>query len=50
MSPNDADGMAYSVDPDQTRLIFYLSENLGSLEYVLEKKSRKPWKQIYLFG
>ena len=42
MSPNDADGMANSVDPDQTPLgavwsgsaLFaqaYLSENLGSL-------------------
>ena len=42
MSPNDADGMANSVDPDQTALgalwsgsaLFaqtYLSENLGSL-------------------
>ena len=45
MSPNDADGMANSVDPDQTALrgavwcgsaLFaqaYLSENLGSLRY-----------------
>ena len=34
MSPNDADGMANSVDPDQTAPLFaqaYLSENLGSL-------------------
>ena len=39
MSPNDADGMANSVDPDQTAVwsgsaLFaqtYLSENLGSL-------------------
>ena len=37
MSPNDADGMANSVDPDQTAprsALFaqtYLSENLGSL-------------------
>ena len=41
MSPNDADGMAISVDPDQIRgavwswsALFaqaYLSENLGSL-------------------
>ena len=40
MSPNDADGMANSVDPDQTRAVWsgsalfaqaYLSENLGSL-------------------
>ena len=40
MSPNDADGMANSVDPDQTAPLSsgsalfaqaYLSENLGSL-------------------
>ena len=42
MSPNDADGMANSVDPDQTAPLgawsgsalfaqAYLSENLGSL-------------------
>ena len=42
MSPNDADGMANSVDPDQTASLgavwwcalfgqAYLSENLGSL-------------------
>ena len=40
MSPNDADGMANSVDPDQTAPLWsgsalfaqvYLSENLGSL-------------------
>ena len=46
MSPNDADGMANSVDPDQTdplgavwsgSALFaqaYLSENLGSLRYI----------------
>ena len=36
MSPNDADGMANSVDPDQTAPLFaqaYLSENLGSIRY-----------------
>ena len=41
MSPNDADGMANSVDPDQTAVLsgsalfaqVYLSENLGSLRY-----------------
>ena len=45
MSPNDADGMANSVDPDQTAPLgavwsgstlfaqTYLSENLGSLLY-----------------
>ena len=30
MSPNDADGMGTSVDPAQA----YLSENLGSLQYL----------------
>ena len=45
MSPNDADGMANSVDPDQTAPLgavwsgsalfaqAYLSKNLGSLQY-----------------
>ena len=45
MSPNDADGMANSVDPDQTAPLgavwsgsalfaqAHLSENLGSLRY-----------------
>ena len=45
MSPNDADGIANSVDPDQTAPLgavwpgsalfaqAYLSENLGSLRY-----------------
>ena len=28
MSPKDADGMANSVDPDQTAPFLYLSENL----------------------
>ena len=47
MSPNNADGTANSVDPDQTAPLgavwsgsalsaqTYLSENLGSLQYVL---------------
>ena len=47
MSPNDADGMANSVDPDQSAPLgavwsgsalfaqAYLSENLGSLRYFL---------------
>ena len=47
MSPNDADGMANSVDPDQTAPLgavwsgsalfaqAYLSENLGSLWYTV---------------
>ena len=55
MSPNDADGMANSVDPDQTAhqtapigavwsgsALFaqaYLSENLGSLRYSEKKCS-----------
>ena len=46
MSPNDADGMANSVDPDQTAPLgavwsgsalfaqAYLSKNLGSLWYI----------------
>ena len=46
MCPNDADGMANSVDPDQTAPLgavwsgsalfaqAYLSENLGSLRYL----------------
>ena len=46
MSPNDADGMGNSVDPDQSDLVkgavwsgsalfaqAYLSENLGTLRY-----------------
>ena len=48
MSPNDADGMANSVDPDQTAPLgavwsgsalfaqTCLSENLGKLRYILE--------------
>ena len=48
MSPNDADGMANSLDPDQTAPLgavwsgsalfaqAYLSENLGSLQYVFD--------------
>ena len=44
MSPNDVDGMANSVDPDQTAVVWsgsalfaqaYLSENLGSLRYII---------------
>ena len=46
MSPNDADGMANSVDPDQTAVWSgsalpaqaYLSENLGSLRYLIYRK------------
>ena len=48
MSPNDGDRMANSVDPDQTAPLgavwsgsalfaqTYLSENLGSLRYILK--------------
>ena len=44
MSPNDADGMANRVDPDQTAPLSgsalfaqaYLSENLGSFGYITE--------------
>ena len=48
MSPNDADGMANSVDPDQTAPLgavwsgsalfaqAYLSENLRSLRYITD--------------
>ena len=54
MSPNDADGMANSADPDQTAplgavwsgsVLFaqaYLSKNLGSLQYILSKSSNWP--------
>ena len=47
MGPNDADGLANSVDPDQTAPVgavwsgsalfaqAYLSGNLGSLRYIL---------------
>ena len=53
MSPNDKDGMANSVDPDQTAPVgavwsgsalfaqTYLSENLGSLRY---SYNHVPWK------
>ena len=55
MSPNDADGMANSVDPDQTAPLgavwsgsalfaqAYLSENLGSLWYYCDWR----WGHIY---
>ena len=54
MSPNDADGMANSVDPDQAAPVgaawsgsalfaqTYLSENLGSLRYI------PVWRKIYI--
>ena len=49
MSPNDVDGMANSVDPDQTAPLgavwsgsalfaqAYLSKNLGSLRYICKR-------------
>ena len=52
MSPNDADGMANSVDPDQTDPVgavwsgsalfaqAYLSKNLGSLWYTIQIANR----------
>ena len=55
MSPNDADGIANSVDPDQTAPLgevwygsalfaqAYLSENLGSLRY------SRPASEMWLF-
>ena len=59
MGPNDADGMANSVDPDQTATLgavwsgsalfaqAYLSENLGSLRYVFKSKIKYPkWPQM----
>ena len=53
MSPNDADGMANSVDPDQTAprsesALFAqtcLSENLGKLRYV-KQKSQSLWNSM----
>ena len=49
MSPNNADGMANSIDPDQTAPLFaqtYLSENLGSLRYIL--KTTNWWINVVL--
>ena len=52
MGPNDADGMANSVDPDQTAPLgtvwsgsallaqAYLSENLGWLRYTINKSAK----------
>ena len=64
MSPNDADGMANSVDPDQTAPLgavwsgsalfaqACLSENLGSLRYIdmfnFQKKEKKSYIEDYL--
>ena len=62
MSPNDADGMANSVDPDQTAPLgavwsgsalfaqAYLSKNLGSLRYSLFRRNYfclSPKSNIY---
>ena len=62
MSPNDADGMANSVDPDQTAPLgavwsgsalfaqAYLSENLGSLQYFCSVNSfNRDWQNQQLF-
>ena len=55
MSPSDADGMANSVDPDQTAPLgavwsgsalfaqAYLSENLGSLRYMQRQSGSSNW-------
>ena len=60
MSPNDADGMANSVDPNQTAPLgavwsgsalfaqAYLSEKLGSLRYVTFMKQYS--RQIFTFS
>ena len=59
MSPNDADGMANSVDPDQTAPLgavwsgsalfaqAYLSENLGSLQYIKMAKIAQNSKILH---
>ena len=44
MSPNNADGMANSVDHDQTAPLAYLSENLGSLQYINSKTKHQKTK------
>ena len=58
MSPNDAEGMANSVDPDQTAPVgavwfgsalfaqTYPSENLGSLRYVLSTSCNIKYKNL----
>ena len=55
ISQNDADGMANSVDPDQTAPLgavwsgsalfvqTYLSENLGSLQYIFMSLTVVAW-------
>ena len=62
MGPNDADGMANSVDPDQTAPLgavwsgsalfakAYLSENLGSLVITIHqtKKNKMPVSFIFM--
>ena len=62
MSPNDADGMANSVDPDQTAPVgavwsgsalfaqAYLSENLGSLLYIEETENNRKYCKFTTVG
>ena len=54
MCPKDAEGIANSVDPDQTALIWsalfaqtFLSENLGSLQYNNLFMYLMFWNQIW---
>ena len=61
MSPNDADGMANSVDPDQTAPVgavwsgsalfaqAYLSENLGSLRYKSMRSHLQLWVGLWKY-
>ena len=57
MSPNNADGMANSVHPDQTAPLTgsalfaqtYLSENLGSLRYVSLVPNKGVWVSEFQF-
>ena len=61
ISPNDADRIANSVDPDQTALLgavwsgsalfaqAYLSENLGSLRYTILYVGHSKSKRVAMF-
>ena len=61
MSTNDADGMANSVDPDQTAPVgavwsgstlfaqAYLSENLGALRYPVTNNEQSPSNIYFIF-
>ena len=61
LSPKDADRMANNVDPDQTAPLgavqfgsalfaqAYLSENLGSLRYLIGNRKKCPSSQSYHF-